>query len=108
SAGGCNLEVWREPAVRIDFLGWQRQNRALDVRFGETLQGGEKEPDVLGYVLNLAIGGDDEKDRLSMRGGRYGERLCRGGEAGDFGASGCDSQAVWGHQPRPVEGDLQD
>ena len=85
-AGGCDPDVRRQSAVRIDFVRRIRQDGALDADRRESFDGGEKKCHVGAGLLEIAVARHDEKDdaRWSRLGRtRDEERLRRRRQTGD-------------------------
>ena len=57
----------RQPSVRIDLLGWKRQNLIDDVGVGQSTQRAEKEPRVGDHPLHVGIRRHDQEDRGVLR-----------------------------------------
>ena len=62
-AGRGDVEVRREPAIRIDFVRRERQHGSLDLGVRQPFERREEEPGVDGQLLDVGVGRHDEQRR---------------------------------------------
>jgi hypothetical protein len=67
-----DVEVRRQPAIRVDLVRRKRDDEAGGVRVGSPLEGGQEEPRVRGELLHVGVGRRDDDHPVATG--------CRGGE----------------------------